>query len=61
MGVYLLFTVIIDHLTDTMDTTNTRMSSTTRNVGEVIQTESTKCYWFIIIVLFVLNIIVALI
>ncbi|XP_031617107.1 syntaxin-8 [Contarinia nasturtii] len=51
---------IIDNLVSTMDNTNSRMAGTTRNVGEAIQKESTKCYWFLIIILLVVNIIVAI-
>lgn len=53
-----LFSEIIDTLTTTMDNTNTRLSGTTRGVDDALQTGSTKWYWFIIIILFILNIIV---
>lgn len=49
---------IIDTLTTTMENTNTRLSGTTRNVDEAIQTGSTKWYWIVIILLFILNILV---
>lgn len=44
-----------------METTDCRVNTETRNVGGIIQSDSTKFYWLIIIGLFVANLIVALI
>lgn len=60
MNCFRMFLGIIDTLTTTMDTTNTRISGATRNVDDALQTDSTKFYWFLIIVLFIINVIVAL-
>ncbi|XP_055315307.1 syntaxin-8 [Sitodiplosis mosellana] len=52
---------IIDTLATTMDNTNSRMNGTTRSVGEALDQGSTKRYWFVIIILFIINIIVAVV
>lgn len=43
-----------------MENTGSRINSETRNVDFALDNESTKGYWFIIIILFIAIIIVAL-
>lgn len=52
---------IIDHLTSTMDHTHSRLDGTTRNIGDVLEQESTKMYWLVIFILLVCNVIVAIV
>ena len=51
---------IIDNIADQMDTMNSRVSSTTRNVENVADKDSTYGYWIVIILLFVAIIIVGI-
>ncbi|CAD7081809.1 unnamed protein product [Hermetia illucens] len=52
---------IIDTLADSMENTNTRVSSETRNVGLVSRQDKTWGYWTVIVILFIAICIVALI
>lgn len=55
-----LLAEIIDDLNTRMENTGSRINSETRNVDIVMQRDSTGWYWFIIIALFITNVIVAL-
>lgn len=44
-----------------MENTDSRINSETRNVNFALENESTKTYWFIIIILFIAIIIVSFI
>lgn len=51
---------IIDNIADQMDTMSSRVSSTTRNVENVADKDSTYGYWMIIIILLVAIIIIGI-
>ena len=51
---------IIDNIADQMDTMHSRVSSTTRNVENVADKDSTYGYWMIIIILLVAIIIIGI-